>query len=461
MPFRFILLLVTTILGGCAGVIPFHQDIDIQQGINTGQYQQAAQSALTKSGFNPEKGTVKDILWALEAGALLNYAGDYTTSNQVLDAAEIAMKQVDTQNSAQNLLQSGLALVGNDKILPYEQTQYDGVMVNTLKAWNFMHLGDTNNARVEWNRAEERQRRAVEFFQTQIQQQEAKLSRENSGRSQDTSRLVNQTLNYGETKAILKANGVSLNEWQPYEGYINPFTTYSYGLNTLVHGQTSSDFSKAANAFKRVYALTSSEQVKQDLDFAMQLAAGESISEPMVWVVYESGEAMVKEEFRIDLPLYIVSNNLVYSGMALPRLRARNAAFPFIKVDDVKTETIADMDKIIGAEFEKGYPMILTREITRAILKTVTQKQINDTNPLAGLAFGLFQAVTTNADTRSFTSLPKYYQTAHFKRTKTNLNLKAGAFDLPVSLDPNARFHIIHVKAATIDTPPIVQVINI
>ncbi|WP_067210458.1 COG3014 family protein [Marinomonas aquimarina] len=457
-----LLLLATTVtLTGCAGIMPTKSDQQFSSAVHSGDYTTAAQFALEESGYDPETQTVSDILWAIEAGAILNYAGDYELSNQVFDASEKSMKEVDQESTVSNLLQTGLSMVGNDAFLDYEQTLYDGVMTNTYKAWNFMHAGDYNNARVEWNRAEERQRRAAEFFAEQIKQQEEALEGEQGDNKFDPAEFVAKTLDSAETRKMLEAQGVTFDQWKPYEGYVNPYTTYSYGLNLLLNGKSASDYNKAADAFKRVYGLTNSKQVKADLDLAKSLAKGRSSTDNMVWVIFENGESMVKEEFRLDLPLFLFTEDVAYTGIALPRLKAREQAFPSIQVEGVKTEVIADMDKIIGAEFEKNYNSILTREITRTLLKTVAQKQINDSNPLAGFATGMLQSAVTSADTRTFTSLPKQYQTAHVKRKGDTVKVKAGNFEIPVALDTSATSHIIHVKAVSPTTEPLVRVINL
>jgi hypothetical protein len=51
-------------------------------------------------------------------------------------------------------------------------------------------------------------------------------------------------------------------------------------------------------------------------------------------------------------------------------------------------------------------PGIIVRTTVRAITRGVTQKKLNETNPLAGLAVGLASAVTEGADTRTWRTLP-------------------------------------------------------
>ena len=62
-----------------------------------------------------------------------------------------------------------LATVTNLKNLPYEGFAYDKIMMNTYKALNYLELGDFERARVELNRAYERQKDAIHINSKRIE----------------------------------------------------------------------------------------------------------------------------------------------------------------------------------------------------------------------------------------------------------------------------------------------------
>ncbi|WP_240911910.1 hypothetical protein [Vibrio sp. HDW18] len=369
------------------------------------------------------------------------------------------MKKEDTEGTAKKGVELVGSILGNDAMLAYEQTHYDGVMGNTIKAWNFISGNDFSNARVELNRAEERQRRAAEYFAALIKERETEI-KEKSG---DSALSVSKTMGSKETNNALKAAGFEQGKWKPYEGYVNPFTTYSYGLNLMISGKTKSDYSKAADAFKRVHSMTGSKTAKADMELARSLSKGASQSKlnNQVWVIFENGQSTVKQERRVDLPIFLFSDNVAYSGIALPQLKKRGTAFNSITVDGMNTDTISNMDQIIGAEFDTEFPYILAREVTRVTIKTIAQKQVSDDNQLLGSAIGLLQLATTGADIRTFSALPSEYQAARLETKNKQVEIKAGPFTLPVELDKNATQHIIYVKAASNDVAPLVKVVNI
>ena len=274
---------------------------------------------------------------------------------------------------------------------------------------------------------------------------------------------MQKSIHSSQTQQALSRAGIKNGQWKPYDGYVNPFTTYTYALNLLLTGKTKADYQKAANSFKRVYALTDSEVVKKDYELARDMAssADRSDLDNQVWVVFENGQSAVKEEKRIDLPIFLVSSNVSYAGIALPTIKERGTAFSKLDVNGSETQTIANMDKIISAEFDENFPYILAREIGRVTLKTIAQKQINDENPMVGLAFSALQAASTSADIRTFSALPSQYEATRIQSSDKKVELKAGNFTIPVQLDANFNNHIIYVKAIDEKVQPSVKVINI
>ncbi|MDW1917464.1 hypothetical protein R7Q47_20205 [Vibrio sp. Vb0349] len=389
----------------------------------------------------------------------MNYAGEYELSTKLLDETETMMKEEDTESTASEGVELIGSMVGNDAMLAYEQAHYDGIMTNTIKAWNFISLHDYQNARVELNRAEERQRRAAQHFADIIKERSEELESE----AGESSALVKQTIESDLTQNTLKKAGIEQGQWKPYEGYVNPFTTYSYGLHLLITGKSKSDFEKAANSFKRVHSLTGSPAAKADYQLARSMVKNPSQSKlkNQVWVIFENGKSPVKEERRIDLPIFLLSNNVSYAGIAIPTLKKRGTTFDSITINGSKTSTIADMDKIISAEFDQEFPYILAREITRVTLKTIAQKQVKDENALLGDALAILQMVTTGADIRTFSALPSEYQATRIKAKHNKVEIKAGSFTIPVELSTESNKHIIYVKAVSPLIEPSVKVVNI
>ena len=253
-----------------------------------------------------------------------------------------------------------------------------------------MVQGDFINARVEWNRSDDRQRRAADHFAKKINKAKEKLLAEEKEKQSKTelsakdSGDIDKSVN--QSNIILAQKGIDMSTWQAYSGYINPFATYMHGLFFMLKAQDRADVGKAVDSFKRVNAIARNSTTMKSLAIAKDIQKGKQKLNNInkVWVVFENGQMAKKREIRVDLPLFLVSNNVAYAGFALPQLTVQSDTFGSLIAQGVKTEIIADMDKIIKAEFKEEFPLILTREIIRTTAKTIIQKQLNDKSPLLG-----------------------------------------------------------------------------
>ena len=119
------------------------------------------------------------------------------------------------------------------------------------------------------------------------------------------------------------------------------------------------------------------DYIAKDLLLTDDVIAGKAKLENMVWVIFENGLGPVKEEVRIDLPLFLATSRVYYAGIALPRLRPRDVAYPCLIVETdagtYQTKQVADMERVIQTEFQKDFRGILTRAIASAVLKAVAQ----------------------------------------------------------------------------------------
>lgn len=237
-------LLVMVCLGsGCA--CHLGQTASLRQHWLAGNFPLAAEQAVKDA---EKRGAGKDaVIWRLEEGAALRAAGQYEESNRAFDQAEERINQFE-EAAKIKLGQEALAIVSNLAMLPYEGRAYDKVMMNTYKALNYVQLGDYEKARVEFNRALERQRDAVALNaarieraqeQTKAQKQQVDLERVNSDQ-----RLLAQ----------LQANYADLDQMKAYADYVNPLAVYLDGLFSWHSPQALPTWSEPANRLSGSWA---------------------------------------------------------------------------------------------------------------------------------------------------------------------------------------------------------------
>ena len=103
----------------------------------------AARDRLADAG----RGT-DDLLFALEDGTVLHYAGEYDLSNQRFAFAEARVDELYTKS----ITRAALSLISSDVVLHFEPRGVEPFMVHYYRAFNYLRLGEPEEAAVEWRK---------------------------------------------------------------------------------------------------------------------------------------------------------------------------------------------------------------------------------------------------------------------------------------------------------------------
>lgn len=236
------------LLAGCQTVTTKQNLSDFNQEFGSGQYEAAAESALHFGGIKAD-GSGGDLLWSLQAGSALSASGQFELSTRVFDSAEEMIQQEDTEHILRTGAEKAIAILGNNGFNRYDPNVYDGVMVNTYKALNNIFIKDFQNARIEFNRAADRQRRAEEEFRSRIEEQKEKLAQTREQTEGDNAQ--SSQLDYAKSRKASEQTVYDaypeLKEWQAYPDFVNPYTDYLHGLYFMLASQDKEDFGKAVS----------------------------------------------------------------------------------------------------------------------------------------------------------------------------------------------------------------------
>jgi len=419
----YILCLIALLMFGCVSSVSQKKSLDTFNNLYyAGNYEKAANVELDK--IHDNKTNSSKLLELLQAGSSLRYAQQYKQSSSLFDQCEEIIKKHNEEILATNITSNIGAILVNDAVLDYKGSEYDGIMVNTYKALNFWQEGKKDLARIEFNRALDRQRRAKENFAAEINRLkediEKKQEEENKkaqAKSQNAPQMdIAKNVNNPEIEKILKEKYSNLYEFKSYPDFINPFTTYVSGLFFMSDG----DYSKATTLLKEAYGMVEENPiVAADFASVENITTKEQKEETKyIWVIFENGLGPEKEEFRVDLPILLLTEKVKYTGIALPKLKLRTQAYSNLAIIDNgnkigETTILASMDRVIQTEFKKRYTSIVTRAVTSTLIKTfgqyLAQKKFGD---LGGFGAAIYQGATTSADIRIWTALPKEFQIA-------------------------------------------------
>lgn len=357
-------------------------NLDFHGHFDSGDFRGAAAAAMA-AGHIGDDGKTENIVWSLNAGAALFNAGD-KRAVPVLDTTE-KLAQANDLNRAH-------------AAVDYTYTTYDGVMTNMYKALAFVQQGDKDDARVEFNRVEERQRKAEELFKDEIAVSEA----QHGTKSAEFSAALNKAQ---QSPAYADANA-QLSELAAYAPFENPFATYMAGVFFVSEG----DFSKGIDRLKRAAkVLGPNSQAASDVIWAEHNHSHSTghAAAPPVWVVFENGQSATYHEMRIVLPMVTGAP----MTLAMPVLALNAPAYASLEVAaggvTVSTTPAGSFDAVMASEFNRRRPLILGEAVAEVLAKNVGSALAEKSgNPLLKLTMLVVANVST-ADTRSWTALPK------------------------------------------------------
>jgi len=422
-------------------------------------------NAIVAARVEADKNTTgKDaVIWHLEQGAVLRAAGMYTNSNDAFNLAEEKMDDYARKAKVRVGQEAG-ALLSNQAQLAYEGRAYDGIMLNTYKALNYLALGEIDKARPELIRAYQRQQDAVEENKKRIE------------------RIQNEAANNTNSVAIKKAqddpkfqsqmqgtNYANLNSLKAYTDYVNPFVVYLDGLYFLANAADASDLERAHKSFERVSAFSpDNEYVKQDLAAADDVIQGKPLA-PVTYVIFETGEGPERSQVRVDIP--IIVTKVSYVGAAFPTLKLHDGYASSLNVtaegtNTTTTELVASMDSVVGLDFKNEMPVVITKTIAATVTKAIAAYAVNDAagqqSALGGLiaqiGTAVYQAAVNIADERTWTTLPKEFQVDRIptpEDRKIELTTPNG-MKTSVAID-SGMVNVVYVKSINARTPLLVS----
>lgn len=474
--FRFLVIFfLAALMVGCSSFQQKNQLSAFNESYAVGDYDRALKVVSFKTAKGKAVNTDEHLLDLLHQAELYRLLGRYQDATKTYDLAEEGMKSLNLANALEQSSTAFMAIMVNDSERDYQALMSEAILVNTYKGLAFLAAGNNEFARVEFNRADDRTRRAVEYFSKEITEQR-ELLKQQAQSGQNTAAMVRNNLSNESFRNAVSQRYDAGAEWSVLPEFIVPASTYLHGLYFLANARSRADYEKAATSLKRVAAMNSVSGVLQrDARLAEELAAGQqSITElgPQVWVVYENGLGPVLEETRFDVPLLLFHGNQqapAYVGIALPKYRERAAVPGNLGVlagagVAVQTERISDMGSVIRTEMKERFPGVLTRAVSSAVIKAVIQNEAAENFGVWGqLGAAVLTIATTQADVRSWQALPNHWQAARVDRPKngkltlSNTNGRSlGTIDIP-----DQPFTLLYVKRPTLASPASVVALDL
>ena len=237
------------VLQACAGGQPDpKQARTIEQSMAQSDFAAVAAQD-TEIGKLDDKGG-GDLSWQLNASSAYLHAGNPAKVLIYLDFVEAAVTKADSTT---------IKLDGG-----YRPRVYDMLMVNSYKALGFLGTNDKANARVEFNRADDRLRRAEEYYEKEIAAAQADAATKQANGGLD----LGASMQGLAANADYRANASMLSGFGKYGSFVNPVQTYLKGI-FLLNSDDRTDADKARADLVRVAGMVDARaEVQKDVSIA-------------------------------------------------------------------------------------------------------------------------------------------------------------------------------------------------
>lgn len=411
-----------------------------------------------QQGVKQNDNVTNGLVWELEAGSTARAVPAIAQSEvNFAKADEIFAYWADKPGTLLGYEFS--AMMVNQAQLPYRGTAYDGIMLGTYRALNALQSGKPDDARVMLNRVLQRQREAVDRYAAAI-----KAVEEAKAKDKENQAFIKQTEKDPAFTSQISQVTKPLETLPAYAPFVNPFSVWLDGIYFLYKSTGPSDTERAIKSLERVGAMTKPELVAADVELAK---TGKGADTPVTYVVFETGIAPWRIQHRIDVPTIIITPDVPYVGVAIPALSFHPNAAKTLKVTAggacAETQTLCDMDAVIGQEFKQALPAIIAKTLLSAAAKASAQYGLRVASQNAGnwgaliqIAGVVYQVAVNNADLRTWSTLPKQFQVLRLNSPADRLlHLEAAGQRADVPL-LQGKVNVVYVKSITPLAPLIV-----
>lgn len=347
------------------------------------------------------------VIAHIELGSIMFEAGRYSDSARAFQHAEDELLAID-RAPPPSLTEALETTLKNPAEATYLGTPAERVMSATMLGLAYCMLGDFDAARPSF--------RSAGFWQ------EDGIVRHRN-RIDEAQRLAESD---AQGSALLESVESASRRYEDsffvgYESVSNSFSDVVQGAFLLGQLAGSSDATDAEFLFGRASAVHPANEYAA-ADAAIAASIGSSPPD-RTYVLYAAGFSPFIIESLFALPVPGVGIVTAAFPLLVPD-RTRSPGPLTVEADGVAftTELVADMDRIVGADFNADLPVITRRHVAAILARNsiavgtrVAGRRIEGIGgallQLAGLAYNIWQ---NKADLRSWRSLPKRFMYASF-----------------------------------------------
>ena len=372
---KIICFIFTLFLCGCATTMQSH--------LNT------VQDNFANSDFAPTTESIasdQNNLDLLINGTALFLDGKYSESDSVFE--EFNNRNLNETSTSLSREATGLLL--GQSVNSYKPYMMDSLFVSYYQLWDLLALQDWSNARVVINQSYQRQQNMSREYKKMIENNEKEIATDSQ---------------------IAEFIDKNAKDWLAFRDIMNPALMYLSGIYFLNDG----DFNNAVTYLERASGMApDNKYIKQDLEMAQKRIRPTNTT----WKFIETGFApRLREEnasiylFDLGLIQFTFSDAYLIPNYYMPQ----------------KAEMLANVDALFMTEYNEYRTNEILRAYASAVSKTMAQAAAynshSDYAPLLGIMTSIYTAASSNADVRTWATLPKYIYVERYKNNNKTNNL--------------------------------------
>lgn len=408
MPYyRFAAILSLIFLWGCASY--YEKSRELQNYVVSGDFLSAEK--LLDSDKKGETG-VNRVLYFFNRGVVAFMNGEYEKSNYYFSKADHYIEDYRWSIGAE-----ALSLVSNPMVKPYRPEDFEGVMIHYYMALNYIYMNNYEDALVECRR-----------INIQLQRMNTRYKNGQNKYDRDAFAHVLMGLIYENTGDYNNAFIAYRNAYEVYESEYAKLFRIKAPIQLkkdLIRMARAMGFEKEQKFYERKFNLAVEEDdpEKGSLVFFWMNGFGPVKAQWSLTFVnmgYRNGYVtFANAELGLSFPIY-VGNRSKDEKQAFANLSVVRVAFPkYVERKKVyyKAELTADGRRYpleLAEDINKiAFQCLqdrMVREIASGIARLVTKKALEELarkkDETLGALVGLLNAVTENADTRNWQTLP-------------------------------------------------------
>lgn len=354
------------------------------------------------------------VVYWMNEGALLHLVGEYRSSSQVFDKAERRSEELFTKSIRKNIRAAFTSQAATD----YAGEDYEKVLLNVFKAFNYLRLGDTESALVEARKINEK----LTYFNTKYER--ANVYNQDAFAYWLAGILFEIEHSYDDARiAFKKALDIYNDDFSKNYGMAAP----AYVAEDLTRVAALNGDTDLVQQFREAYGTTGNTAtlLKTHGEIIVVHLNGEGPTKSDLFVTCwfrdktdwacdaEPGGDFVTRR-RIDIP---EDGTVVKVG--LPELHVYEPAVPFIEVHagEATGQSLPayPLNEIAQKTLADKMHRVFKNAIIRVIVKVISQKAAEGVGKKAGGGLGGWLAKTVTsaamqaseeADKRAWTTLP-------------------------------------------------------